>query len=130
MTIKRFLFISFLEWGLMLALKFFYFGGYLGSGSFGGYFYFFLIALVTLILVRRLGIISYFEAIFTSVFWSCLFVFLDLIITSAFLGTQIFRVWQFWVGFFVMVFVIFFLHKKRHIHVRHELHAKHHGHHH
>jgi hypothetical protein len=129
MTITRFLFITLLEWAAMLALKFFYFRDALGSEAVGYYIYFLLAAFVTLVLVRRLGTISYLEAIFICALWLVLFVFLDLLITSAFLGTDIFKEWQLWVGYFAMLFVVFFMHKKRHIQVRKDIHARHHGHH-
>ncbi len=129
MNLSRFFLITFFQWAFLLAMRFFYFDGYFGQGSFAFYLYFFLVAFVSLVLVRRFGVISYFEAIFVCIFWLGFDLFLDLIITSGILGTRIFLAWELWVGYLVMVAVVFLLHKKRHIHIRKELHAHHHGHH-
>ncbi|MBL8030361.1 MAG: hypothetical protein JNN11_03875 [Candidatus Doudnabacteria bacterium] len=129
MNLSRFFLITFFQWLFLLLLRFFYFDGYLGQGNFAFYLYFLLIAFVTLVLVRRFGVISYFEAIFVCIFWLGFDLFLDLIVTSAILGTGIFLRWELWIGYFVMLAVVFLLHKKRHIHIRKEQHAHHHGHH-
>lgn len=127
MTLKSFFFITLLQWAAMLLLRFFYFKGNFGEGNIEYYIYFFLIAFFTLVLVRRVGTINFLEAIFICFFWFCAFVFLDLIVTSAFLGVDIFKNWGFWVGYLIMVLVAFLFHKKRHVQIRKEQHK--HGHH-
>ncbi len=125
MTIKGFFLITFLSGFCLFALKYFYFHGSFGAGERGYYIYFGLVAFVTLVLCRRLGTISFLEAAFVAFFWFVVFLFLDLLITSAFLGTKIFRSWELWAGHLVASGVVFLLHKKRHIETRKRMHAHH-----
>lgn len=129
MTIKRFLLASFIEWLALFGLKVLYFREILDSGGFGAYLYYALCAFATLILVRRIGVINYLEALFVCGFWLAAFVFFDLLFASAVLGTEIFRLKEYWFGFLAVFFVAFFFHKKRHVDIRRRQQAHRHGHH-
>ena len=122
MTIKSFFLITLLEWVLMFFLRVFYFHGNLGSGETGYYIYFIAIAFGTLVLSRRMGTISFLEAAFIAFFWFLVYAFLDLLITASYLGTAVFKAWEMWVGYAVMMLVIFLLHKKKHVEARKHLH--------
>lgn len=83
-----------------------------------------LCAAVAASFVRRFGLISYFEAIFIIIVWTLGGLLLDLLVTGIFTGLSIFSKTEYWAAFALMACVIFVFHKKRHIHIRHELHAK------
>jgi hypothetical protein len=98
MTLKSFFLITFISGLSLFALRYFYFNGNLGSGETGYYVYLGSVGFVSLVLSRRLGAITFLEAAFVAFFWFVVFLFLDLLITSAILGTVIFRSWEFWLG--------------------------------
>jgi hypothetical protein len=125
MTIKGFFLITFISGLSLFALRYFYFNESLGGGETGYYIYYGLVAFVSLVLCRRLGTITFLEAAFVAFFWLVVFLFLDLLITSAILGTAIFRSSEFWVGHLIMCGVVFLLHKKRYIETRKKMHAHH-----
>ena len=128
MTLTRFILITFFQWLFFLALKLihFKFGWFGGMGGVGDYIYFILVMAVAAALVRRLGVINFLEAIMVLVLWLSMDLLLDLLITAFVLGLSMFGWWQLWAGYFFMVFVIFFFHKKRHVHIRHEQKHAHH----
>lgn len=129
MTLTRFILITFFQWFFLLALKLGYFKfGWLGPvGGVGDYAYFLLAMVIAAALVRRLGVINFLEAIMVMILWFAMDALLDLLFTAFILGLAMFGWWQLWAGYFFMLFAIFFFHKKRHIHIRHE--QAHHGHH-
>ena len=129
MTLTRFVLLTFFQWFffLILRLGYFKFAWFAGLGAVGDYVYFLLIAAIAAALVRRLGVINFLEAIMVLVLWFVLDALLDLLVTAFALGLGMFARWQLWAGYFFMMFAIFFFHKKRHIHVRHE--QAHSGHH-
>ncbi len=125
MTLKSFFFITLLSFVGLFALKYFYFQGSFGQGETGYYIYFGLVFFLSLVLARRIGVITFLEAAFVAFFWFVVFLFLDLLITSAFLGTVIFKSWEFWIGHLVASGVVFLFHKKRYIETRKKMHAHH-----
>ena len=125
MSIKGFFLITFLQGLLLCLLKVWFFNSFFDREIFFAYAYFFITAFVSLVLIRRLGILNYLEAIFLSGLWFLGDLLGDLLITGRFTAEEIFKAWQLWVGYAVMMFVVFAFHKKRHIQVRKELHAKH-----
>ncbi len=128
MTLTRFILITFFQWLFFLVLKLghFKFGWFGGMGGAGDYVYFLLVMAVAVALVRRLGVINFLEAIMVLVLWLSMDLLLDLLITAFVLGLSMFGWWQLWAGYFFMVFGIFFFHKKRHVHIRHEQKHAHH----
>jgi hypothetical protein len=83
------------------------------------YLFWLVIALISIACSRRLGVISYIEATLVLALWLILTLFLDLLITAAVAGIDIYRHPYLWVSHGVMVITIFLFHKKRHVEVRH-----------
>ena len=83
---------------------------------------------ITAALIRRVGVMNFMEAFFIMVVWTVGDAFSDLLITSLITGLEIFSNSNYWIGLAIMDVIIFLVHKKRHVYVRHELHAKAHGH--
>jgi len=61
------------------------------------------------------------------IFWVVLDLLADVLITSGFLGASVFSQGSLWSGYGITALVIFIAHKKRHVHIRHELHVKKHA---
>lgn len=127
MTFKKILIITFLEWLVLAVIKIVYFQDTVFFGDWSRYVYWGAILIATTFLVRRLGVLNFLEAGSIAVFWFLAFLFLDFILVSGYLGTEIFAQGVFWVGYLVMMFAVFFFHHKRHIQIRKQHQA--HGHH-
>jgi hypothetical protein len=84
-----------------------------------------VIIIITAALARRFGPITFLEAFILVVVWTLGDLLLDLIIVTPFTGLSIFSASQYWFGFLVMDAALMVLHKMRHIHMRHQMHAKH-----
>ena len=128
MTGKKFLFYWFLDAALFVVLKIclFHYDIFSNFGLQQTIFWI-LSAVLGAALVRRFGVINYLESLFVIIVWTLSGIFLDLLITSAYTGLAIFYLPAYWAGFIAMDISILLTHKKRHIHVRHELHAREHG---
>ncbi len=129
MNTKNFLLIAFLQWVFFTALKICYFNyDIFTNGGVEAIAFWTATAIVAAAMVRRLGVINYMEAVFVMIVWSVGDAFSDLLITSLITGLDIFSDVSYWASLGVMNVVIFLVHKKRHIQVRHEFHAQAHGH--
>ncbi len=126
MTVARYFAILFFQIAVFILLKLFFFNITGLQSAFYFYLYLFAIFLFSLALSRRLGVINYLEAMFTCVMWFFFNFLADLVFTSNFLGTTIFRQKELWLGYLIMVTAVLFFHKKRHIQIRKELKARHH----
>ncbi len=127
MTIQKLLLFSFLQWLLFTALKVWVFKfGLFASPGMETLAYCLLVAVIAAALVRRMGVINYLEAFFLIGLWVLGDMLGDLLITGMFTGLGIFATGKFWYGQLALALSIFLFHKKRHIHVRKELHAHHH----
>lgn len=121
MTVKKFFLITFFQWVLLTFLKLLYFKDLLlVQGAWASTVFILAIAIISIALVRRLGVLNFLEAIFVLFFWFLLDLFLDLILTNLFTGISIFFKWQLWIGYLVLMFCVFVFHKKHHIHLRKE----------
>jgi len=130
MTGKKFLLILVLQWVIFTLVKIWLFETSVFSSSiFQDWFYWAIVAVVSIALIRRFGIISFFEAIFALFIWIIADLFLDLVITVNFTGIGIYKSSEYWFGYLVMIVGVMVFHKMRHVAIRKELHAKHHGHH-
>jgi len=129
MTAKKFFLFLILQLLLLLGIKLLFFKAFGITDVFMEYAYWALIAVVVVAMARRLGVMNYLEAIFVAVTWFLANLFFDLIITGALLGYSMFTRWQLWVGYLIMMLSIFVFHKKRHVQIRKEQAAHHHGHH-
>lgn len=77
-----------------------------------------LVALISIACARRLGIISYLEAIFVLGVWLLFELFLDLLLISSLAGNEVYHHLYLWISYLVMMVVVFLFHKKRHVEVR------------
>jgi len=119
MTIKKFIFILFLQWVVFSILKYYFFGKeILSSQSIQNLIYWALVIITATVLVRSLGVINYFEGIFTAFLWLVVGIISDLIILTTLIGYGMYSKWQFWVGYLLMVLAVFFFHRKRHVEIR------------
>ena len=128
MSLKKFLFFLFLQLAAVTGLKIWFFASEIfANPGLQEIIFWLLMAVASVAIVRRLGVINYLEAIFTAVVWTLAGLFVDLIITTNYTGLTIFLSVKYWIGFGVMAVGMFMFHKKRHVHIRHELRAKEHG---
>jgi hypothetical protein len=128
-TIKKFFLFLFLQLAILLAVKLVLFKVFNSTGGAAEYFYWSVLALVGIAMVRRLGILNYLEAAFVAVVWFVFNVFFDLLIASRFLGLRMFGQWQLWAGYLIFMLSVFLFHRKRHVEIRREQAKHHHGHH-
>lgn len=126
MTPKKFLLIFILQWLFFALLKSWFFKYQIFSNpGLQQVVFWAAIIIITAALARRFGPITFLEAFILAVVWTLGDLLLDLIIVTPFTGLAIFSASQYWFGFLVMDVSLLVLHKMRHIHVRHQLHAKH-----
>jgi hypothetical protein len=89
-----------------------------------------LIAVFSIGLVRRLGVINYLEAFLACGIWLLFVLLTDFLLTSFALGLKVFLNPKIWLGDLVMLLAIVASHKKRHVEIRKEqAKKKAHGHH-
>lgn len=128
MSIKKFFTFFLIYTILFAAFKVVFFGNLDVAGSgIGAFVYLLLVAVLTAAVVRRLGVINFLEAVFVAFFWLVGAILLDLLIIIHIAGTNMLSERYFWFGYVVMVIFVLASHKKRHIHIRQEQHAAHHG---
>ena len=128
MSFKNLAVYSVISWIILIPLKIWIFNNEIfANAGFEQLFFWAIICLVSISLVRRIGVINFFESFFVIFIWFVGGLFFDLVITSRFTGNSIFSKSEYWYGFLMLGLSVFLFHKKRHIHVRHELHAKAHA---
>jgi hypothetical protein len=123
-------FSKFFGLGLLLALLTggltIIFDKYLGIvDPWNNYVLWFLIIIVTTGVVRRLGVISFLEAVLVSGVWLFFRMLFDVLITAPILGVGMYGKAQVWVSYVIIILSIFFLHKKLHVHNRKQMHGHH-----
>ena len=125
LTHKNFFALFFLQWLILALVKIWFFNHVIFANPGTQEIFFWIVtALVAIVFTLRLGIINFLEAFFAIFVWVVGGLFLDLIITSKFTGLAIFSKVSYWIGYIVVGVAVLLFHKKRHIAVRHELHAK------
>lgn len=95
--------------------------------SIANYVLWILVIVITTACVRRLGVINFLEGILVACVWLFMRAIFDLLVTAPILGIGIYGKVQLWISYAVIVAAAFFLHKKRHVHIRKE--QKKHAHH-
>lgn len=126
MTISKFFAIFGLQLVLLMAVKIFFYSTLNFNDTFWQVAFLLITVVLATALIRRLGVISFLEAIFTLVFWFLFDLLMDLLVTSQIVDAPIFKTGSLWMGYLAMMLAVFLLHKKRHIHIRKELAAHHH----
>ena len=128
MTGKKLALYTLLQFVILALLKIWFFNSIIFANSGIQQIAFYIImAVVGAALVRRFGVINFFESFFIIFIWVLGDALLDLIITSHFTGLSLFSGQEYWAGAVFFGLSIFLFHKKRHLQVRHELHAKAHA---
>ena len=128
MTPKKFALFFFIQLVALTFLKVWFFSNQIFlSSQTQGIVFLGIVAVFSVALVRRFGVIHYLEAVTIIITWAVLDSITDLLLTSNFTSLSIFSNLTYWLGFLVLALAIMFFHKKRHLHIRKELHAKHHG---
>lgn len=128
MTFRRFFGLALVLWLLLAILKA-VFLNVLNLDSFAwSVVYGFLVFIISMACARRLGVINYLEAMMVCVVWLIMLFLLDYFVLRLIVGLQVFARGMFWISYLVMLFAVFFFHKKRHVEIRRELAAHHHAH--
>ncbi len=130
MTLKKLFVYSVLQWVILALLKIWFFNSQIFSNyGLQELVFWAAVAAVAAAIVRRLGVLNFLEAFFLIIAWFLGDLLFDLLATSIYTGLSIFYNPAYWLGYAALAVAIIFFHKKRHIQVRKELHAKHYGHH-
>lgn len=82
--------------------------------------------IISMACARRLGVINYLEAGLVAFLWTAGVLIVDLMLLYAVLKLPVFSGITQWLSYGAVATGIFFFHKKRHVHIRHEQHAHHH----
>lgn len=80
-----------------------------------------LMAVIAIATVRRLGVISYLEAMSVIGLWIVMLIAFDFLVTSFALGLKMFGQLDTWRGYLVVALAILLVHKKRHVEIRREM---------
>ena len=79
---------------------------------------YFALVIVTIAIVRRLGILNYIESIFLSVVWLIASLLVDVVITASIVGYDMYATWTYWLTLLTIVLSVLIFHKKQHVEVR------------
>lgn len=122
MTFSKILGFGLLLGIIMSAVKIFFYQSFnWEEGTTVHYIFWLLAACISVALIRRLGIISFLEAIVVSGVWIFMHVLIDLLITASVVGIRVFIDIPFLIGYFIIIVAMFIFHKKRHVHIRREM---------
>lgn len=78
-----------------------------------------VIAVYSIAIIRRAGILSYPEVVLVGIVWTLVAMFIDLFVTASFFfGLTMYLQPFLWLGYLVPLAAIFLFHKKRHVHIR------------
>lgn len=115
---------------VMSAVKVFFYQSFNWDDSTVVHYVFWLIAAsFSVALIRRLGVITFLEAIVVCSLWIFFQLIVDLAVTASITGYRIFISPAFLIGYLIVIVAMFVFHKKRHVHIRKEMRAKGGGHH-
>jgi hypothetical protein len=128
MTFTRFFGFGALLWILLAILKAVFLKVFNLDSFFLQVLFGFLVFVISMACARRLGFINYLEGALVSVVWTIGIIIFDFFILLPFLGWVVFGKVVLWAGYLLVALSIFLFHKKRHVQIRRELAAHHHGH--
>lgn len=77
-----------------------------------------LLSVITIAIVRRMGVLNYFEAFFIAVLWTLASLFLDFVITTSVTGREVYGTKYFWLTYLLIILVVVIFHKKAHVEMR------------
>ena len=126
---QAFFLFTFLQFGILIPVRILFLGDHeFFSPILQNWLFWAINIVLSVAFIRRIGVLNFMEAFFIFLVWFLGGLFLDLLITSAFVRVPVFIQNTYWYGYLFMLFSIMLFHKKRHIHIRKEMYAKH-GHH-
>ena len=126
MNFKRVLILGLVAWLLLLGGKILFLQYFGLASTWQVWAYYILILLLMRVLSRALGVLNFLEAQFVGILWALLILLLDSVVAKRFLSDEIFRGAHYWWSYFAVFAGVFFMHKKRHIHIRKEQASHHH----
>jgi hypothetical protein len=77
--------------------------------------FFVLLVVETTAVVRRMGILNYFESIFLVIVWLVMMLLVDAVIVGTAIGWDMFGTWTYWLSNLTVLLAIMLFHKKMHI---------------
>lgn len=80
----------------------------------------FFVALIleTIAVSRRMGTLNYIEAFFLTGVWIVVSLLVDLVITTNFIGKDVYSTMYFWMTYLIIAIALIVFHKKIHVEVR------------
>lgn len=107
---------------VLVLVKTIFFGWFAWSDSLGLHlFYWVLVGVLSVALVRRLGVITLLESLIVVVLWLFFELLGDILVAGPVAGFGVLVDANFAVGYVVLVASMLLFHKKRHVHRRREL---------
>jgi hypothetical protein len=76
------------------------------------------LVLETIVVVRRMGVLNYIEAFFLAFVWLFTLLIVDFIVTSNWIGRDIYTTLNYWLTYLVIILALLIFHKKLHVQVR------------
>ena len=128
MTFSKFIGLGVVLWLLLSVLKAIFLRVFSLDTAVMQVLYCLLVLVIAIACVRRVGVINYLEAMMIAAVWTIFLLLADFIVLQLVLGSEIFRHGILWLGYFIAAMGIFLFHKKRHVHIRRQQAAHHHGH--
>ena len=83
-----------------------------------------VLAVVTIAIVRRLGVLNYLEAFFVSAMWLVITSLVDLLILGTITQYEVYRQAYFTLTYVILIVAVIVFHKKAHVHIRRAFKAK------
>ena len=118
MTIASLLIGTFASQVLFVLIKIFFIGSLDMDNGLIMAAYYAALVLVTIAVVRRMGILNYVESIFLVGVWFFTILIVDYVITASFIGWDIYKIWTYWLSLLVILLSVMIFHKALHVQVR------------
>jgi hypothetical protein len=83
-----------------------------------------ILALGAITIIRRMGVLNYFEDFFTVALWTLTSLVVDLVITTSIVGRDVYTTGYFWLNYLVVILAVIIFHKKAHVEVRKQIREK------
>lgn len=77
--------------------------------------YYLLLAAAAIALIRRFGVVNYFEVFLAMILWLILSLISDIVITSKIVGADVYKDFHFWLSYVVVLLAMLLFHKKMHV---------------
>ncbi len=80
--------------------------------------YFLALIIITIAVVRRMGVLNYLESFLIAIVWFVAMILVDMVITSFLIGRDMYTHLYFYLSYLVVLLSIIFFHKALHVQVR------------